>query len=79
MSPADPAAWELARRARDKLLYQFMAHPEVILIDIGYNREYGKIVLQVHLRRHISTEIIGIPEEVDGIPVQVLVGDYDLE
>ena len=79
MSPEKSDNWIKARRAHDKLVEQFLDHPEVSLIDIGYQRESKRIVLQVHLRRQIPREIIGIPEEVEGIPVHVLLGDYELE
>ena len=47
---------ERAQTARQKLANQFLDHPEVSLIDIGYDSESRdrkeQIVLRVHLRDH---------------------------
>jgi len=85
MSEKNSELWDRARRARDKLVDQFLDHPDVSLIDIGYDpdREGGgnaeRIVLRVHVRRPLTREEVGLPAEIDGIPVRVLVGDYRLE
>jgi hypothetical protein len=85
MSRTDPEFWARARRARDRLADQFLSHPEVSLIDIGYDldpegiaaTEY--IVLRVHVRRPSAAQALGLPEKVNGIPVHVVVADYKLE
>lgn len=85
MSQEDSESWTRARRARDKLVDQFLDHPGVSLIDIGYDLdpEVGeatdRIVLRVHVGRSLTREMLGLPTEIDGIPVRVVVADYRLE
>ena len=79
MAPRDSSSWAEARQARDKLAAQILSHPNVSLIDIGEDPD-GVIstpVLRVHVR---SMDVSGldIPNEVDGIPVRVIRGDYRL-
>ena len=80
--------WNRARRARDKLVDQFLDHPDVSLIDIGYapaapGESTEEVVLRVHVREHWlkakSEERAAFPEQVDGIPVIVMPGDYQPE
>ena len=85
MSQANSEFRHRARRARDKLADQFLNHPDVSLIDIGYDPDQKgrgnaeRIVLRVHVRRPLTLEEVGLPAHIDGIPVRVLVGDYRLE
>jgi hypothetical protein len=84
MSQEDSELWTRARRARDKLVDQFLDHPDVSLVDIGYPMERGQItkkelVLRVHVRRSLAREALGLPTEIDDIPVHVVVADYRLE
>jgi hypothetical protein len=85
MSQDDSEFWTRARRARDKLVDQFINHPDVSLIDIGYDLDpesgaaTDRIVLRVHMRRSLAREALGLPAEIDGIPVRVVVADYRLE
>ncbi len=88
MSQTNPEFWNRARRARDKLLGQFLDHPDVSLIDIGYapadqGEGTEEVVLRIRVReRWIEAkpeERIAFPEQVDGIPVVVMSGDYRLE
>ena len=85
MSQKNSEFWKRARRARDKLADQFLDHPDVSLIDIGYDPDpegggnARRIVLRVHVRRPLTSEEVGLPAQIDGIPVRVLVGDYRLE
>jgi hypothetical protein len=83
MLPPDPEFLARANRARDKLVDQILDHPEVSLIDIGYDLENPgtpkRIVLRVHLRQAAAKQTLGLPEEIDGIPVHVMTGDYRLE
>ena len=77
MAPRDSVFWAEARQARDKLAAQILSHPNVSMIDIGEDPD-GVIttpVLRVHVR---SSDVSGldIPNEVDGIPVRVIRGDY---
>ena len=75
--------WTKARRARDQLIEQFLNRPEVTLIDIGYDlRQHqptDQLILRVHVRQPVDQQALGLPQEVDGLPVQVVVGDYHLQ
>ena len=74
-------------RARDKLVAKYIYHPDVTLIDIGYplpvDQETKELVLRIHVRRRWMNsspeQRTAFPEEVDGIPVIVMSGDYKLE
>jgi hypothetical protein len=77
--------WDKAHQIRETLARQFLDHPEVSLIDIG--RDLGRegqgkkqrIVVRVHLKRQLTREALGLPTEIDGIPVELVVADYRLE
>jgi len=77
MSQTDAAWWARARRARDLLAQQALHHPDVSLIDIGLDPQGASDapVLRVHVR---GAGIAGpdLPDEVDGIPVRLIRGDY---
>jgi hypothetical protein len=85
MSSQSSEFWSKARRARDKLTEQFLRHPEVSLIDIGYDSEAEneetaqRIVLRVHVRRPLTREALGLPAAIEGLPVRVVVADYKPE
>jgi hypothetical protein len=89
MLPRNPEFWDRARRARDKLVDRFLNQPDVSLIDIGYApTEQGEsseetVLLRIHVRQNWlkakPEERIGFPEEIDGIPIIVIPGDYRLE
>jgi hypothetical protein len=83
MSSDDPELWKKARQGRDQLAAQFLSHPDVSLIDIGLDPEdqtsSQRIVLRVHVRRPDAAMSLGLPGEIDGVPVRVLEGDYHLE
>lgn len=80
-----PDFWQRAYQARDKLVDEFIHHPNVSLIDIGrdVDPESGEfleeIVLRVHVRSPHTAETLGIPAEIDNIPVRVVQADYRLE
>lgn len=80
MSSKDSEFWVKLRQAQDQLASQFLGHPEVTLIDIGYKVEPGKpieqLVLRVHVRQPLDEQMLGLPGEVNGFPVQVMIGDY---
>jgi hypothetical protein len=75
------------RRAQEKLMNQFLNHPDVSLIDVGYAPEgeqvRGQVVLRIHVRdrwvQARSEERVTFPTQVDDIPVIVMRGDYQLE
>jgi hypothetical protein len=87
MSKRDSKFWNRARRARDKLIDQFINHPDVSLIDIGYASEHGEeteeVVLRIHVREHWMKvkpeERVVFPKQIDGISVVVMLGDYQVE
>jgi hypothetical protein len=74
-------------RARDKLVAQYIYHPDVTLIDIGYplaNDKVGKeLVLRIHVRdRWVNSppdQRTELPEELEGIPIIIMSGEYRLE
>ncbi len=87
MSQKDSEFWARARRARDKLVDQFLDHPDVSLIDIGYAPKRGEEAEEIALRIHVRERWtkakpetrIDFPNQVEGISVVVMVGEYRLE
>jgi hypothetical protein len=73
--------------ARDRLVAQYIYHPDVTLIDIGYpledDSETKDLVLRIHVKerwmKSSPEQRTVFPDEVDGIPVIVISGDYKLE
>ncbi|MCL5996816.1 MAG: hypothetical protein M1546_12285 [Chloroflexi bacterium] len=87
MTTQDAGFWDKARRARDKLAAQFVDHPAVSLIDIGTVHAEGqrtdRLAIRIHLRdtwllAH-PQHTLNFPDQVDGILVAVLGGNYRLE
>jgi hypothetical protein len=80
-SSPSQSLWVKAYQARDKLVEQFLSHPEVSLIDIGYEPgpAASAIVLQIHLRRPEAKKLLSLPNAIDGIPVRVIIADYKIE
>jgi hypothetical protein len=87
MSEEDSEFWIRARRARDKLVDQFLEHPDVSLIDIGYTMEGDEtsekeVVLRIHVQERWMKakpdERVDFPDQLDGIPVVVMLGEYRL-
>ncbi len=87
MSQRESEFWTRARRARDKLIDQFIHDPDVSGIDIGYPPEWDErteqIVLRIHVREHWMkarpNQRLTFPEVIDGIPVIVMLGEYRLD
>jgi hypothetical protein len=65
-------------KARDTLVAELLDRPDVVMIDVSKDEAHGVPVLRVHVRGTAGAPT-GIPSEIDGIPVQVLSGDYRLE
>ena len=68
-------------KALEKLSSEFLHHPDVSLIDIGFRIQGASltddVVLRIHVRRPVSTnDNAPFPKEVDGIPVIVIFADY---
>ena len=77
MAPRDSNFWAKARQARDKLAAQVLSHPNVSMVDIG--EDPGGVISTPVLRVHVrSSDVSGldIPNDVDGIAVRVIRGDY---
>jgi hypothetical protein len=83
MSPREPEFWAKAIQALDQLANQFLSRPEVTLIDLGKEGEKGQpaeaLVLRVHVRQPVNKQGLGLPDEVNGLPVRVVVGEYRLQ
>jgi hypothetical protein len=87
MAHDDPGSSVVAEQALARLEAEFGGHPDVSLIDLGYRREQGRLtqspVLRVHVRdRWLAAtpeERVEFPAEVEGIPVEVTRGEYELE
>lgn len=80
MKQPDEAWWANARRARDQLVAQLLAHPAISLIDIGVDPENraDTPVLRVHVQQSVAT-VPPVPNQISGIPVRVIRGDYTLQ
>lgn len=84
MPQSDAAYWDSARRARDKLVNEYLQHPDVNLIDMGYPPESGgenqAVVLRIHVVEHWfrlpAEKRVAFPAEVDGFRVVVVPGTY---
>jgi hypothetical protein len=61
-----------------KLLARCLRAPEVDLIDTGSDPATGSIVLQVHVRNPATRFRLGPLEDIDGIPVRVIVTEADV-
>ena len=88
MPPTNSKLWNVIRRARDKLSAQFLDHPDVSLIDIGYApvsqaESAEAVVLRIHVQekwlKEKPEERVVFPEQMDGIPIIVMPGDYRFE
>ncbi|MCS6937959.1 MAG: hypothetical protein RMJ55_12130 [Roseiflexaceae bacterium] len=79
MNSQSAAWWRKARRVRDRLIAHFNTHPAVTNIDIGLldPPEAGVIGVRIHVRG--KPDDLSVPEEIDGIPVGIVRGDYRLQ
>lgn len=86
MPKYDAVFWNRVHLARDKLVKQYIYHPDVSLIDIGYARDKGELSETIALRIHVKEAWskarpearASFPAAIYGIPVVVVPGDYDL-
>lgn len=68
-----------ACKARAELEARFLHLPEVSMIDFGIDEAGSEaIVLRLHLRRREAV-LAGLPQELEGIPVRVIYGNYELQ
>ncbi len=89
MTPSDDATHDAtlaAKKARDKVAAQLLQDPRVSLIDIGWEAaqaagpgQQRRLAVRVHLKSEEAKKQVAIPEQVDGIPVRVIVANYQLE
>ncbi|MCB0197585.1 MAG: hypothetical protein KDJ65_36910 [Anaerolineae bacterium] len=85
MASQDKEFWSRARLARDALSERLLNHPDVTLIDIGYDPASTEaigdrlLVLRIHVRRSLTRSALGLPDTLDGIPIVLVVADYTLE
>jgi hypothetical protein len=72
--------WKRACVARLALEARFLDHPEVSMIDFGLDPQAAteQIAVRVHVRRREAV-LVGLPEEIEGIPVRVIYGSYELQ
>jgi hypothetical protein len=76
------AASEEMRRAKavSRLLAQRLANePMVTLVDVGHVPGSDVVAVRVHIRRDVTSELPTVPDEIDGVPIVLLTGDYRLE
>ena len=80
MSEHDQTWHERARAARAQLEPLAMPNPDVRMVSIGIDpeRRSAQPVLIVTLR-HGAVPPANIPNDVNGIPVRIVYGDYQLE
>lgn len=80
MSAPDQRHMELARKARAQLETMVISHPDVRMVSIGIDPDQRdtKPVLIVTIQQGAAVPA-GIPNDVAGIPVRVIHGDYRLE
>lgn len=75
--------FERYRRARDRVAAMVLLHPEVSLVDIGFDLQetdlQPAIVIRVHVRRSFTHAELGLPETIDSIRVVLIPGRYQLE
>jgi hypothetical protein len=74
-----PDNLQRVRQALDKLVERYIHHPNVSLIDMGFDPDPAgseQVVLRVHVRGLNAEEALDLPQEVDGIPVRRVSGDY---
>ena len=89
MSLENPEIMMKARRARDRLVSQFINSPDVVLIDIGIppnsdvDNKKDEIVIRIHVHEHWFNsrpeERLDFPKEIEGIRIVVVPGDYHLD
>lgn len=88
MSQKNSEFWNRARQARNKLADRFLDHPEVSLIDIGFDpavqgERREEVVLRIHVRekwlKSKPEARAAFPKQMDGIPIVVVPGDFRLE
>ncbi len=80
MSEHDQHWWNMARQARAQLEALVISNPDVRMVSIGIDPEQqgAEPGLLVTIRQG-ATVPAGVPNHIDGIPVRVIYGDYQIE
>ncbi len=80
MHPKDEERWRKARAVRDALLERVSQNPDFEMIDIGSDplKKAPAPVVRVHIKSGTQTTI-GLPREIQGIPIRVLRSNIHLE
>lgn len=84
MASDDTVNWNRIREAQTQLVDQFINHPDVTLIDVGYEADPTHKQKSVVLRIHVRDEWFNIdpadrdnfPLAVNSIPVVIVKGNY---
>lgn len=81
----DSDEWLRAHWAREELTRRFIDHPAISLIEIGLEPaiEAGqagdRLEIRIHVRQPDAWRAPALPDEMNGIPIRVIAGDYRLE
>jgi len=80
VTPFSQEAMSEATAAKEMLVRQLESRAGVRLVDIGAETVPGtadrRLILRVHVQ---NASDLGLPPEINGIPVRVVVADYRLE
>lgn len=85
MARYDRKTLEMARLAMERIEQGYLFHPLVSAIDIGPDPSsesssgQGRLAVRVHLRRPADPGQIDLPDDVDGVPVRIIIADYEPE
>lgn len=66
------------REALGELIGHLLDDADVGLIDLGSDTVAGKPVLRVYLQTFAALQRLSLPEEVDGVAIQMIVQNYPL-
>ncbi len=79
----DDELWERLRWAQAALAERWLGHPAVSMIDIGEDPEAGSAggepVLRVYVEDAAAAQSLDLPQEMNGIPVRVVIRRFRLE
>jgi hypothetical protein len=69
-----------AQQSLKKLFERFGDHPQIELIDLGYDPQQQtssrRVVLRVHVRQPLTKLALGLPDDMDGIPIVLITAKY---
>jgi hypothetical protein len=75
---------EKALRVKEQVSAILAGHPNVTLVDIGYDptpsvHGENRLAVRVHVNHVLSLEQMSLPDQIEDIPVRVVTGSYHLE